>query len=251
TVYANGAGAFDAPTTTELGNRADGRPGLNPDLAPERTWGAEVGMRRGWAAGDGFVRVDAAAFGARVSGLLIPREIDDVTVFENGGRAETLGLELGFQAERLSLGPGRVDGAVALTLLRGTFLDRPDTDVPAGTRLPGVPPALATWTLTWRAAHVRLLGGQIVAGVSGEAVAGYDATAGGADRTDAYAVAHLRVAIQGVRLGEGARLSPFVVVRNVTGQRYAGSVVVNAFGGRFLEPAPDRHVIAGVSVRFD
>ena len=40
TLYANAAGALDAPTTTELGNRPDGSPGFNPSLQPERTWGA-------------------------------------------------------------------------------------------------------------------------------------------------------------------------------------------------------------------
>ncbi|MEL7362142.1 MAG: TonB-dependent receptor [Bacteroidota bacterium] len=153
TAYANVAGAFDAPTTTELGNRADGRPGLNPSLAPERTWGTEAGLRRAWAVGRGFVAVDAAVFAARVSGLLVPRDINDVTVYENEGRAETLGLEASVQTKRLRVGPGRVDGAVAVTLLRATFLDRVDADVPAGARLPGVPPVLSTWTLTWTSAQ--------------------------------------------------------------------------------------------------
>ncbi|MEL6705026.1 MAG: TonB-dependent receptor [Bacteroidota bacterium] len=248
TVFVNGAGAFDAPTTTELGNRPDGRPGLNPSLSPERTWGAEVGARRTWARRNGFVRLDAAAFAARVSGLLVPREIDDVTVFDNGGRAETLGLELGVQAERLPLGPGRFSGACALTMVRASFLDNDDPDVPSGTRLPGIPPALATWTLTWSSHRTPLLNSRLVVGLSGEAVSAYDATIGGSDRTDGHAVLHLRIALSDVRLGGGVRATPFATVRNVTDARYAGSVVVNAFGGRFLEPAPERHVLVGVSV---
>ena len=244
TAYANVAGALDAPTTTELGNRADGSPGFNPSLQPERTWGAEVGARGSWAMGGGAVGLDAAAFVALARDLLLPSEVGDVTVYANAGEARHVGVELAASAEGVRLGPGAVSGAAALTLARGTFLDGPDgSETPAGNRVPGFPPWLATWTVTW-AASGRV---PLVVGVDGEAAAAYTADSAGESVTDPYAVLTLRLALAGLPVGP-ARVTPFVTLRNVGDSAYAGAVVVNAFGGRFVEPAPGRHVIAGVSV---
>ncbi|MEM1116025.1 MAG: TonB-dependent receptor, partial [Bacteroidota bacterium] len=238
TLYANAAGALDAPTTTELGNRPDGAAGFNPSLEPERTWGVEVGGRGAWGVGGGLVGAEAAAFVAWARDLLLPREVDDVTFFQNEGEARHVGVEAGLTLETLPAGPGRLGGAVAATLARGTFLAGPDgSATPEGGRVPGFPPALATWTLTWTASGAL----PVAFGLDGEAAAAYTADSAGEAETDAYAVVHLRLALDRVRLG-GATASPFVTLRNATDARYAGSVVVNAFGGRFVEPAPGRHL---------
>ena len=235
TVYANVAGALDAPTTTELGNRPDGSPGFNPDLRPERTWGGEVGARATLAVGGGTVGLDGAAFVADVRDQLLPFEVADVTVYRNEGGARHAGAEAAAQAGAVRLGPASLDGAVALTLSRGTF--------DGGGRVPGFPGRLLTWTLTARA-------GRLAVGLDGEAASGYAASSTGDDRTDPYGVAHVRLAVPDVALG-AARATPFVTLRNVTDTAYSGSVVVNAFGGRFVEPAPGRHVVAGLAVSFD
>ncbi|WP_412068885.1 TonB-dependent receptor [Rubrivirga sp. IMCC43871] len=244
TVYANAAGALDAPTTTELGNRADGASGFNPDLSPERTWGGEVGVRASRPVAGGRVGLDAAVFAAVARDLLLPVEIDDVTFFRNEGRARHRGVELALSADGVRLGPGQFDGAVALTAASGEFLSGPaDSETPEGNRVPGFPPRLATWTATWTASGPLAL----AVGIDGEAAAAYAADSANELETDAYAVVHLRLALVGVAIGS-ARATPFVTVRNVGDAAYAGSVVVNAFGGRFVEPAPGRHLAAGVSV---
>ena len=45
-----------------------------------------------------------------------------------------------------------------------------------------------------------------------------------------------------------AAVTPFVSVLNLFGTRYDGSVVVNAHGGRYFEPAPGRNVVIGLEV---
>ncbi len=44
-VYANVGSAFETPTTTELGNQADGSAGLNRDLKPQFSTTYEVGAK--------------------------------------------------------------------------------------------------------------------------------------------------------------------------------------------------------------
>ena len=233
TVYANVARALDAPTTTELGNRPDGSPGFNPDLRPERSTGGEVGLRVAGAVGGGVVSLDAAAFVARVDDLLSPFEVDDVTVYRNEGRATHRGAEIGVQADGVALGPAVLDGAVAVTLARGEFED--------GAAVPGFPPRLLTGTVTARF-------GVVAVGLDGEAASGYSASRGGPG-PDGYGVLHARLALPDLPVGT-AQATPFVTVRNVFDTAYLGSVVVNAFEDRFAEPAPGRHVVAGVAVSF-
>jgi iron complex outermembrane receptor protein len=44
------------------------------------------------------------------------------------------------------------------------------------------------------------------------------------------------------------RLSPFIAVDNAFNTRYDSSVVINAAGGRYFEPAPGRNFYLGMSV---
>ena len=45
-------------------------------------------------------------------------------------------------------------------------------------------------------------------------------------------------------------MSPFVALNNVFDRRYVSSVVINAAGGRYYEPAPGRNAYVGVSLGF-
>ena len=63
-------------------------------------------------------------------------------------------------------------------------------------------------------------------------------------------------AIFGVAVGHeiragGARLSPLVALQNIGGVRTAGSVSVNATGGKFYEPAPGRTLLVRLAVLRD
>ncbi|GAB5534840.1 MAG: TonB-dependent receptor [Rubricoccaceae bacterium] len=243
TLYANASGALDAPTTTELGNRTDGLAGFNPDLRPERTWGGEAGLRTVRQLGDGTVGLDAAAFVAVARDLLLPFEVGEVTATRNEGEARHAGVELAVSAHDVELASGRLDAAFATTFAQGTFLAGPDgSATPEGNRVPGFPPRLITWTATWTGFGLAL-------GLDGESASGYAADSAGELQTDPYVVAHVRVAVPDLAVG-AVSFTPFVSLRNVGDVRYAGSVVVNPFGGRFVEPAPGRHVIAGLAATF-
>ena len=241
TVYANAAGALDAPTTTELGNRPDGAPGFDPGLDPERTWGAEAGTRIAVPLGRGTLGLDAAVFVAAVQDLLVPFEVDDVTFFRNEGETRHAGIELAAQPARLPAPGGTLSGGVAYAWTRARFTESAGSLTVDGNEVPGVPEHLATWSLAWTGRAVPL-----VAGVSGEAASGYFADSANQASTDAYAVLHARLGAT-VRLG-AATARPFVAVRNVLDTAYTGSVVVNAFGGRYAEPAAGRHALIGLSL---
>lgn len=243
-IYANVSSAFETPTTTELGNRPDTVGGLNRDLDPQYSTSAELGLKGLLA---NRLSYDVAAFQTRVRDELIPYEVPNGggrRYFRNAGRTVRRGLELGLATH---LGP--LELGATYTYSRFAFADypvdtAPDPDITAivnhaGNRIPGIPvqqlQASATWR--WRALFATV-----------EALAQGDAYADDANRTRlaGYEVVHARL---GGTAGFGwPWLSPIVSVQNIFDRRYVSSVVVNAAGGRFFEPAPRRAIFAGLTV---
>jgi iron complex outermembrane receptor protein len=245
-LYANAAGALDAPTTTELGNRPDGSAGFNPDLDPERTWGIEAGTRGAVTVGRGTAGFDVAVFSAWVDRLLLPFEIDDVTFYRNAGRTRHAGLETALDVAVPDVLRGSVEAAVSYAWTQARFTEDADV-VRSGAEVPGFPEHLVGWTARWQHRH----GLPLVVAVEGEAASAYFADDANTAATDAYAVVHARMALAGLALGRGLSASPFLSLRNVLDAEYAGSVVVNAFGARYYEPAAGRHVLVGLTLSLD
>jgi iron complex outermembrane receptor protein len=64
-----------------------------------------------------------------------------------------------------------------------------------------------------------------------------------------YTLSNMRV---GYTYDSGSLVvTPFVAVNNLFDERYNANVRLNAFGGRYFEPAPGRNFYAGVTVRFE
>ena len=67
-----------------------------------------------------------------------------------------------------------------------------------------------------------------------------------ADRNPAATILDLRARY---RFAVGTlAVEPFFAVNNVADERYNASVVVNAFGGRYYEPAPGRNFYLGATI---
>lgn len=228
-LFASLATAFETPTTTELVNRPDGAGGFNPDLEPQRTVGVEAGAR-GVA---GRLRYDAAVYALAVRDGLAPFEGEDGrTYYVNRGRTNHRGVELLAEwqpTERLGLGA---------TYTWSDF--RFDGDAFEGNRLPGVPEHRLAVQATVEHASFALQ-------PEAEAASGVWTDDANTVQTDAFVVVDVALAYTGWSAGS-ARLRPFVRVQNVLGADYVASVVINANGGRFYEPAAGRAVQAGLGV---
>lgn len=235
--YANVATAFETPTTTELVNRPDGLGGLNPELDPQRATNYEVGLR-------GTIRkltYELAAFQADVRDELIPFESSvqpGRRFFRNAGLARHRGIEMGGRVDL----PWKVSALATYTYADYRFVEfRTESDTLDGRRIPGVP------RHQWHGS-VRYGGGPAWAAVDATYLSSLYADDANTAVADAWTVVTLRA---GAEFAWGAaRVAPFVSVLNVFDERYAGSVVVNARGGRYYEPAPGRNVVLGAEVRF-
>ena len=231
---------FQTPTTTELLNAppAPGEvccpAGFNPDLEPQDGWGGEVGLRRA-----GALSWEVVAFRIRVENEILPIQVADGgerDFFRNVGSSVRNGIEA---AVATDIGPiGRL--AAAYTYSDFRFRDNPD-DALEGNRIPGIAPhrlnlALERELGPWRAA------------VEGEHIARYPVDDANENWNPGFTVVDLRASYE-LRTPT-LHLQPFIALNNVLDERYNSSVVINAFGGRYYEPAPGRTLLLGATARF-
>ncbi len=242
-IWANLATGFQTPTTTELINAppAAGQPccptGFNTTLEPQRATSVEAGLR----GSAGRFRFEAAAYRMDVRNAIVPFQVagvDGRDFFRNAGRTRHRGIEATLATD---LGPHRA--TLAYTFNDFTFIDDGDPGAAwEGNRLPGVPRQHVFAGLALRPRDGLRIDLEVEHTGSYFADDGNDA----ASLNDAATVADLRVACD-LRTAR-FRLTPFLTANNLANARYNSSVVVNAVGGRYFEPAPGRNFDLGVSV---
>ncbi len=246
--YAHVATAFQTPTTSELGNRPSGEGGFNPDLGPERVLGLETGLRRHLRRAR--LDLEVALYQLQIADALIPFQVEsedsEEIYFRNAGQARNRGLELSLSAVPL---------CGLRTSFAYTFGDYVFEDYEveaagglvqlAGNEVPGVPRHRLFAALSYDSPQ------GLFAEVELERVGRYWANDfnGPPPASDAAADAFFNRAYSrvDVRLGmEYGRARVFLRVDNLLAARYNGSVVPNAFGSRFFEPAAGRRLHLGI-----
>ncbi|HSL70347.1 MAG TPA: TonB-dependent receptor, partial [Longimicrobiales bacterium] len=243
-VFGSVATAFQTPTTTELLNRPpeNGQPccpgGMNEDLEPQRALNFEAGVKGNVSE---RLRYEAVAYQMNVRDALVPfqlPQVDGREFFRNSGETRHRGLELAIAV----LLTRSVTLETAYTYSRFTFIDDGLPAAYEGNELPGVPPHHLF-------ARLRIQPHRIVTvELEDEYTAEYFANDANTASNAAVNVVDARVLLQ-LTLSN-ASLRPFVALNNLTDRRYHSSVVVNAAGARYYEPAPRRNFYLGASIGF-
>jgi iron complex outermembrane receptor protein len=238
-VYANYTTAFETPTTTELVNKQDGSPGLNPDLLPQYSQTFEMGGK-GVASIFGY---EISAFKTRVRDELIPFQLaSGRAYFANAGSTLREGVE-----GAVTMYLARFEASAVHSFSSFRFRDYTSGTTPLnGKRIPGIPLHQTQLSLVQRFSGG---GFALVEGVAKSRVWANDANSDSAF-AKSYAVLNLRAG-RDVRVGS-VRVSPTIGVNNVLDTKYVGSVAINAAGSastaKYFEPAPGRTWIAGARV---
>ena len=239
-VFASVAHSFETPTTTELANQPDRAGGFNPGLEPQRGWTVESGIRGTLGSRSAY---DITVFNTTLTNQLVPFEVPAApgrTFYRNAGESRVRGFEFSTRTELSSLLAARL--AYGYVDARFTEFAVGDNTFD-GNRVPGLAPhrlegALLMGRGVWFGELRVETRGEVPANDANDAAA------------DGFTLVELRFGATGVRAGN-LRLSPFAAVTNVTDVRYASSVVVNAFGGRYFEPGPDRGGYLGLSLTWE
>lgn len=236
--YANISRSFETPTTTELALCTGG--GLSDSLDPQTATNYEIGASGQPAPG---LRYSVALFSIEGSDEIVPLGCPGQPgrdFFVNAGKTRRNGFEAGIEVD---LAKG-LAGRFAYTYSDFEF-DRFSTggETFDGNVIPGVPKHTAYGELTYR--HPSGL----FAGVDVQFADDLYADNANSVSSDAYTVANVRTGW--TRHVEGWEITAFGGVNNMFDELYNSNVRINAFGGRYFEPAPDRNYYGGIQVRYN
>jgi len=232
-IYASIGTAFQTPTTTELANPEDpgAGGGFNRALEPQTARSYELGLRGATAAG---LRFEGSVFRARIDEAITSFEVPEFSgsgrdFFRNAGRSTRNGLEMA-ASTRLDR-RWRLRAGYTYSDFEFDRFETPDGDF-SGNRLPGVPRHRGFAAVDWTGPSGYYAGADLRA--AGEVIADNANTAASPD----YAVVDIHAG-RNFALGR-IDIDLTAGVGNLFDERYIDNVRVNAFGGRFFEPAPGR-----------
>ncbi|MFQ5981865.1 MAG: TonB-dependent receptor family protein [Woeseiaceae bacterium] len=239
TIFASFSSSFETPTTTELAN-PDGSGGFNQTINPQKADNYELGLR----GANRNLRYELAVFHIDLEDELIPFELaasPGRTFYSNAGSSSRTGIEM---AMTWALGGGfRADVSYTWSQFEfDSFVDDNGNDF-SGNHLPGVPRNFGYLGVHYQSGEG--LSGTLEAVYSGKLFANIANTV----EVPSYTVVNFRASHE----FDGGRwtLRPYLGINNLFDERYNSNIRINAFGGRYFEPAPSRNIYAGIVVRFE
>lgn len=238
-LYANTSRSFETPTTTEFDN-PDGA-GFNTGLKAQSARGVEAGLRGRLPFAGHRLSFAVAAFSIDLRDALVPYELPefpDREFFRNAGRSARDGLEAEL---RVALKGGFGLGLdYTCSNFRYTRFTVGANDY-SGNRLPGIPRHVGGVELTYDP------GSGFFARLHVRRVSSFKADDANSETIDANTLAQLRLGYQWTS-GRWT-VEPFLGIDNLFDSEYSGNIRLNAFGGRYFEPAPGRRAYGGLRVR--
>lgn len=237
-LFASWSSSFETPTTTELAN-PDASGGFNPLLEPQLADSFELGIKTG----NERLFFELAVFQIDIDDELVPFELAAFpgrTFFVNAGRSDRRGIETAV-SWRHDSGFG-IDASYTWSdFTYDQFTDDNGNDF-SGNELPGLPGQFGYLGLNYKTQSGLAIA--LETSYSGKLFADN----ANAAQVDAYTVSNLRIYDE-FEFGRW-QVRPYIGINNLLDERYNSNIRINAFGGRYYEPAPDRNVYAGVTVRF-
>lgn len=251
--------SFQTPTTNELSNQPAQEGGFNPNLNPERLRGFEVGAK-GFFPDAGF-SWDAALFAFRIQDMLLPFQINDPNTdeiyFRNAGKTQNIGIEF-----KLAWSPvPDLRTSLSYTGMNFEFKDfQVERDVSGvltlfqlkGNELPGVSPHHIFGGISYAHPATGAFFETNVQWISKFFGNDFNGPTPGSTKPTSdfinasYSLVDLRFGIQHQLGAIGGEF--FVGINNLFDTQYNGSIVPNAFGDRFFEPAAGRTWYMGFGV---
>lgn len=236
--YATYSTAFETPTTTEF-NDPSGGGGFNPALDPQEASNIEFGLR---GLLNGRHRYELALFSIDVDDELIPFEVPGSPgrdYYVNAGRSSRDGFEFSL----LTQPTDRLQATVSYTYSDFEFDDFVDaTGDYSGNVIPGTAENVLFGELSYRADRGWFAAFDVLY-IDEQFVNNANTAV-----NDAYTLSNVRF---GYELTSGSLVvTPFVAINNLFDEKFNANVRINAFGGRYYEPGPERNAYAGVSLNW-
>ncbi len=236
-VFTNFSRGFETPTLNELSANPTGRGGFNPDLEPQQSWSSDIGLRLRKKR----IRFEAVFFYIESTNETVPFELSDEpgrVFYQNTGETRRTGLETSLNMALSS----QLQFNAHYTFSDFTFhrFDDGEKDF-SGNALPGIPEHQAFGALIYQSQNgfygivqMRYAGSLFLNNAN-------------AAQDNAYWVGNLRLGYK--KELSGWSFEPFLGLNNFLNTYYNNNIRINAFGQRYFEPAPERHLYAGISIK--
>lgn len=237
-VYANIATSFETPSLSELSADPEGGQGFNDRLKPQRAINYEVGLKGKLS---NTLQYQVAVFRIDTEDDLVPFELEafpDRTFFRNAGSTRRNGIEIEGSYAFAKVWSAKVAYAYS-DFIYNEFITG-DTDL-GGNFLPGIPKHATSFGLNYL--NESGFYGNLTANLVGMQYA----DDGNAVAIDGYEFVNLRGGY--VFKYRNTEVRPYLGINNLLNQKYTDNVRINAFGGRFYEPAPTLNMFGGVSIK--
>ena len=232
-LFANFSSSFETPALSELSANPSGAEGLNLELEPARALNYELGWKGLWAK----TRMEANVFFIESTNEILPYELEAFpgrSFYRNAGATQRWGVEVfgSYQWEQWEL-------QASMTQAQYRFTENNTSE---GNTLPGIPNSQFFLQL----GYTSLQNWQFQ--LTGEHIGSLYADTANAVKIEAFQ----KVRLQGgktIALGN-LELNLFAGINNLFDVRYFDNIRLNAFGGRYYEPAPGRNAFFGLSAAF-
>lgn len=234
-VFINHSTNFETPTLNQLSNRPDNSGGFE-NLQSSTASTFEAGIK--WH--KNRINTELVGFLTGTENELVPYELEafpERTFFSNAGSTIRKGIEV---AATYVSDVWRMNAAYSYSdFTYDSFED--NGDILDGFTLPGIPKHHASLSLT--STPIKSLEISLPINYVGEIEANNqnDVT------IDSYLLLSFtaRYKVQFKNMG----IEPYLGIRNLTNEKYFDNIRINAFGGRYYEPAPRRNFYVGLVVR--
>ncbi len=256
-IFINYSTSFQTPTTSEFSNRPDAEGGFNSNLNPERIYQFELGsefldlfsLKR-------EITVRLSLYYLNFSNLIIPYQVQnsEEVFFRNAGKAENKGAEISVELYPLQ----NIQTTLSYSLMDFIFNDylvEYDNNMYQlnGYKVPGVPQQ-SFFFETKYLNETGFEGSVKLNWVDEYFTNDFNGTPPGSSISsnnylnNSYLKTDLKV-IYNLSL-DYFNTDIFIGVNNLFDIKYNGSVVPNAFGERYFEPAPGRTWYAGFRIDY-
>jgi iron complex outermembrane receptor protein len=238
TLFASYSFSFETPTTTELAN-PDGSGGFNQDIQAQTADNYEVGYKS--TVGNLFYEI--SLFRINLDNELVPFELPASpgrTFYQNSGKSSRDGVEAALAWHHDS-GFGAELSYTWSDFSFDQFMDDNGNDF-SGNQSPGQPQHFAYLGLSYRtdpglaATFETIYSGELYANNANSV------------KVNDYVISNFRVSYEFT--GGNWLFRPYLGVNNIFDETYNSNIRINAFGGRYYEPAPPRNYFAGIVVNF-
>ena len=223
-LFADFSSSFETPALSELSANPSGAEGLNLELEPARALNYELGWKGLWAK----IRMEANVFFIESTNEILPYELEAFpgrAFYRNAGATQRWGVEVfgSYQWEQWEL-------QASMTQAQYRFTENNTSE---GNTLPGIPNS----QFFLQVGYTSLQNWQFQ--LTGEHIGSLYADTDNAVQIEAFQ----KVRLQGgktIALGD-LELNLFAGINNLFDVRYFDNIRLNAFGGRYYEPAPGRN----------